>query len=65
MKDKQTFAEAGYRYVRYDKETGLHILEDTEARKLELFRATVSPHSGWGLYSRARRRYFEFIRSKD
>jgi len=62
LNDKQSFADAGYRYVRFDKESGLHLLE-LDGHKLELFRATRSPHSGWGLYSKARRMYFELVRS--
>lgn len=51
MNNKQTLKEAGYKYVRFDKQKGLHILRDIKTGRLEGF-TTNKNHASWGLIFR-------------
>ncbi len=58
---KETLTQAGYVYVCYDRETGLHVLRSTDTGKLELW-GVNKHHASYGLIWR--NTHLEFIRGK-
>jgi hypothetical protein len=61
-RNKQTLKEAGYKYIRFEKHTGLHILQDIETGRLEGFAANKN-HASWGLIWR--NTHLEFVLSNS
>lgn len=55
--NKKTLKEAGYKYISYNKNTGIHTLENEDGKK-ELFIARKN-HASWGI--RYKNTHLEFI----
>lgn len=56
----QTIREAGYEYVEFRQESGLHILREPDSGQLEAFVANRN-HASWGLIYK--NTHLEFVSS--
>lgn len=45
---KETMQEAGYRYVRFNRATGVHVLEEIATGEMQCFAANKG-HASWGI----------------
>lgn len=58
----ETMQEAGYSFIRKDKETGLYLLRDTKTKNLEWWAANKN-HASYGISFRGT--HLEFASSAD
>ena len=57
--NKEPIADAGFKYLGFDYASGLHKFSDGFG-PVQLFKAHLDPHDGWGLYGRGY--YYEYVR---